>query len=242
MTSLTPQKRYLESVAKVLIEPLMKSRGAAWRLLDWDAEQGICVYLTDGADVLLVELEPFSIERPCTERTKMFNVCARRPFEPATELDEQQRLVVRSFVELVRRREGMLPDIERPTTARKRAVRLIEVERILVNEGKGHYYMNPYVGCTIGCPFCYVAERADMSRAMEGLPAMEWGRWVDVKINAAEVFRRQAKSSAPGLVRMSPILTDPYQPIERRFRVTRGLPESMLDTGYTPAVLTRSSV
>jgi DNA repair photolyase len=120
-------------------------------------------------------------------------------------------------------------------------VREIAVERALMPEGPGHYYFNPYVGCMIGCAFCYVQERADFSRRLEALPRLEWGRYVDVKVNAAEVLRREVKQHPPGIVRMSPILTDPYQPIERRYRITRQALEVFLDAGFAPVILTRGA-
>jgi len=79
-----------------------------------------------------------------------------------------------------------------------------------------------------------------MSRAIEGLPSLEWGRYVDVKVNAAQILREEIKSAEPGLVRMSPILTDPYQPAEGRFRVTRSCLEVLLEGGFTPVILTRA--
>jgi DNA repair photolyase len=75
-----------------------------------------------------------------------------------------------------------------------------------------------------------------------GLPRAPWGKWVDVKINAPAVLARELGEHEPGTVRMSPIVTDPYQPIERRYRITRGCLEVMQPTAYRPVVLTRSSL
>jgi len=112
---------------------------------------------------------------------------------------------------------------------------------MLIPEGPGQYYLNPYVGCMIGCDFCYVAERSDFSRGLEGLPAVPWGHYVDVKVNAAEILRREIEQFAPGIVRISPILTDPYQPIERKYRITRKCLELLLPAGFAAGVLTRAA-
>jgi DNA repair photolyase len=112
---------------------------------------------------------------------------------------------------------------------------------VLVPEGRGQYYLNPYAGCMIGCPYCYVDERADLSRALEGVARHAWGRWVDVKVDAPEVLRREVRDLPPGPVRMSPILTDPYQPLERTYRVTRGCLEVLLEAGFSPVILTRGA-
>src|SRR5262249_51175382 len=92
----------------------------------------------------------------------------------------------------------------------------------------------------IGCSFCYVAQRADLSWGMQGLPELPWGRRLDVKVNAPEVLQRELRDHSPGVVRMSPILTDPYQPVERKYRVTRRCLEVMVGTGFVPFLLTRA--
>ncbi|MBK8696324.1 MAG: hypothetical protein IPN17_29660 [Deltaproteobacteria bacterium] len=40
---------------------------------------------------------------------------------------------------------------------------------------------------------------------------------------------------------MSPILTDPYQPLERAYRITRGCLEVLLEAGFSPVILTRGA-
>ena len=79
--------------------------------------------------------------------------------------------------------------------------------------------LNPYTGCAHRCTFCYV--RAFEARAER--PADDrYGRSIRVKVNVADVLRRE-------LVRPSwkreeiPIgaATDPYQPAEGRYRLTR---------------------
>jgi DNA repair photolyase len=92
----------------------------------------------------------------------------------------------------------------------------------------------------IACPFCYVIDRADFSRRLEGSPHLPWGHYLDVKVNAAEVLRRETQSGPRGIVRMSPILTDPYQSAERHYRITRQCLEVLLETDLAPVVLTRA--
>ena len=64
-------------------------------------------------------------------------------------------------------------------------------------EGRDQYYINPYVGCMIGCEFCYVAQRADLSWGMQGLAEMPWGHRLDVKVNAPEVLARELRGRRP---------------------------------------------
>jgi DNA repair photolyase len=145
---------------------------------------------------------------------------------------------------MIRSRERRLPVLEpteRAAASGRAEVRELHVDRVLVPEGRGQYYLNPYVGCMIGCSFCYVADRADLSRALGGASAAPWGKYVDVKVNAAEVLRREVREHPPGVVRISPILTDPYQPLERRYRITRACLEVLLEAGYSPVLLTRAA-
>ncbi|MDW8291455.1 MAG: radical SAM protein, partial [Armatimonadota bacterium] len=53
------------------------------------------------------------------------------------------------------------------------------------------FTLNPYVGCGFGCSFCYVPVlRAQ--RRQDG--AEDWGSWVQVKVNAPDVVRREMLS------------------------------------------------
>lgn len=237
-----PVKRYVDEVARDLFGPLLQFPPAPeWKLVSWDAEQGLCLSFQRGDTVFLVEFEDRDEGRDCYTRTARFNVCARRQFEAGTTMSEHDRFLVDSVAAVVRERESRLPDVDRPTTGRRRAVREILVDRVLIPEGRGHYYINPYVGCMIGCPFCYVIERADLSRRLEGLPHMPWGSYVDVKLNAAEVLRGEVGEHPPGIVRLSPIVTDPYQAIERKYRITRRCLEILRESGYRVMILTRAA-
>ncbi len=79
--------------------------------------------------------------------------------------------------------------------------------------------INPYRGCEHGCIYCY----ARPSHSYLNLsPGLDFETKLFAKTNAAELLR--AELSKPGY-RVSPINlganTDPYQPIERRYRITR---------------------
>ncbi len=238
-----PVRRHVDEVVRWLFEPLLRPRPttSSWRVVSWDAEQGPCITLERRGAVLLFELETRDESRAAWARTERFNVHVRRMFEEGTPLRAGDRRLADAVVELIRRREPHLPAVPRPPTGARSARRDLLVDRVLIPEGRGHYYINPYVGCTIGCPFCYVGPRADLARSLEGLPQIPWGRYVDVKVNAPEVLRRELGEHAPGPVRMSPILTAPYQPVERTARVTRRCLEVMVGTGFAPVILTRAA-
>lgn len=237
----TPIRRELDGIVGELLAPFVEGQFSApgWKLISWDAEQGICLTFERQGVWVLLELEERNERLDCYTRTARFNICARRQFENA-QLDEIDRDLVDKVVGVVRQREAILRVGERPSAGAKTLIREILVDRVLMAEGKRHYYINPYVGCMIACPFCYVIDRADFSRGLEGLPRSPWGHSLDVKINAAEVLRRETRTVNSGVVRLSPILTDPYQPIERRYRITRQCLEVLVETDLAPVVLTRA--
>lgn len=112
----------------------------------------------------------------------------------------------------------------------------------------GFWSINPYVGCAFGCAYCYaryahryVIERSVtahpeqrlLREAFEALPPwLAFERQIFVKENAAEVLRRTLRHGSDkhlNLLKGEGIgigtATDPYQPAERRFRITRSILE-----------------
>lgn len=239
----TPVRRGLEAGAKLLLAPLIRPGAApdGWGLLSWDYEQGLCLtYARDDA-AIYIEIEPRDDARDCYGRTRHFNVNARPVNTESRDVGPGGRGLVEWAIATLAGSESVLDGAERPRGTRRGAMREILVEQVLIPERQGQYYINPYVGCTIGCSFCYVGPRADLSRRIEGLPELDWGHYLDVKVNAAEVLAREIHQHPPGLVRMSPILTDPYQPAERKYRITRQCLEVLAPSGFTPCILTRGA-
>jgi len=66
-----------------------------------------------------------------------------------------------------------------------------------------------------------------------------WGEFIDVKVNAPQVLRRQLMRAKPGLVSLSTV-TDPYQPIEKKYQITRRCLEALLEHQFPASLLTRS--
>jgi DNA repair photolyase len=85
----------------------------------------------------------------------------------------------------------------------------------------GGFTLNPYVGCPVGCAYCYVPHMAH-----KRIEERKWGTYVDVKEGAPELLERQlARLRKPTTVFMS-TATDPYQPIEERHLITRRMLEA----------------
>jgi len=96
------------------------------------------------------------------------------------------------------------------------------------------YTINPYFGCGHGCRYCYV-RNMPLTRQHPD----EWGTYVCPKVNAPEVLRRELRRLKPGSVSFSTV-TDPYQPAERQYRLTRTLMAMIVEAGFPFSVLTKS--
>jgi DNA repair photolyase len=97
--------------------------------------------------------------------------------------------------------------------------------------------LNPYMGCVHRCTFCYVRhfeQRAD--RPSDG----RYGQSIRVKTNVADVLQRElARASWEREAVSIGAATDPYQPAEGRFRLTRACLE-VLAEAWTPfSIITR---
>jgi len=100
--------------------------------------------------------------------------------------------------------------------------------------------INPYRGCEHGCIYCY----ARPSHAYLNLsPGLDFETKLFAKTNAAELLR--SEWTRPGY-RVSPINlganTDPYQPIERRYRITRQILQAMLEQRHPVSIVTKNAL
>ena len=98
--------------------------------------------------------------------------------------------------------------------------------------------LNPYMGCAHRCTFCYV--RAYEQRADRPFDD-RYGRSVRVKMNVAEVLRGElARRSWSGETVAIGAATDPYQPAEGRYKLTRRCLEALRDFANPFSLITRS--
>jgi DNA repair photolyase len=112
--------------------------------------------------------------------------------------------------------------------------------RSALNRVKGMAFdwsLNPYMGCVHRCTFCYV--RAFEQRAER--PSDErYGTSIRVKTNIAEVLRKEL--ARPSWERESVAIgaaTDPYQPAEGRYRLTRGCLQALAEFSNPFGLITR---
>ncbi|HEY2066382.1 MAG TPA: radical SAM protein [Gemmatimonadaceae bacterium] len=129
--------------------------------------------------------------------------------------------------------------------------------------GMGFWSINPYIGCAFGCAYCYaryahryvaerlVAESPESGRLLreerDALPPwLAFERRIFVKREAGALTRRALRSpkTLAGLRDDGVVIgtaTDPYQPAERRFRLTRGVLEVLAEqSGLRVTIITKS--
>jgi len=108
----------------------------------------------------------------------------------------------------------------------------------LVRSGICDYALNAYTGCQNACVYCYARFA---SRFLHG--RQPWGSFVDVKVNAPEVLRKQLgrRSTYPGTVFVSSVC-DGWQPLEERYQLTRACLRPLLDAGFELHILTKRTL
>jgi len=127
------------------------------------------------------------------------------------------------------------------------AIREIEAKSILRKHKKieswfiAHYGMNLYRGCTHNCVYC---DGRSEGYYVEG----EFGKDVTVKINAIELLRRELdpkRKRSPlkrSFVMVGGGVGDSYQPIEKKYQLTRQALELLLDHNHPVHMLTKSTL
>jgi DNA repair photolyase len=98
------------------------------------------------------------------------------------------------------------------------------------------YCINPYTGCAHACRYCYATFMKKFSDHEE-----PWGAFVDIKVNAVDLLRKALRSKHDGEVMLSSV-TDPYQPVEKEYGLTRGCLELLAHTNLAVRILTKSGM
>ena len=96
------------------------------------------------------------------------------------------------------------------------------------------YTVNPYTGCCHKCLYCYATFMKKYTGHTE-----PWGEFVDAKVNAPLLLTKQLSTAERGTVILSSV-TDPYQPVEARYKLTRGCLVALSGHDFPVEVLTKS--
>jgi DNA repair photolyase len=100
--------------------------------------------------------------------------------------------------------------------------------------------INPYRGCEFGCRYCYARYTHEFMEMRDGI---EFEQKIYVKQHAAGMLRHELQRVKPEEAIALGTATDPYQPAERRYEVTRGiLEEFALHRGFELGIVTKSNL
>lgn len=121
------------------------------------------------------------------------------------------------------------------SAAKPISVREIKCSRVIHElnfRSTSEYTANFYRGCTHSCSYCYAPSLIHDER--------RWGYFVDAKANAPTILRRELEKHSRKMAVFLSSASDPYQPIEAKFKITRRCLEVLSEHDYPVVILTRS--
>ena len=116
-------------------------------------------------------------------------------------------------------------------------VKEVKAKSILNKSKIFDYCLNPYTGCQLNCTYCYA--RLFMRRYSGHKEA--WGEFVDVKVNAPELLKKQLGKAKKGTVWISSVC-DPYQPLEAKYTLTRQCLKELANKQFPVTIQTKSKL
>lgn len=121
----------------------------------------------------------------------------------------------------------------------------IKAKNILVRCGIPgiDYVINPYIGCRFACKYCY----ASFMGRFVNKTIYDWGEYVYAKVNAPELLKKEIKklkNKGQSKEIFLSSVTDPYQGIEAKYKLTRQCLEILADYEFqgVVSILTKSDL
>ena len=96
------------------------------------------------------------------------------------------------------------------------------------------YALNPYRGCAHACIYCYAPSVIHLDKG-------KWGDLVEVKINLPRILSKDLRVKKKGIVGLGTV-TDPYQPAEKKYEITRRCLELLQMHDFPVCIQTKSSL
>jgi DNA repair photolyase len=237
--------RLLELIAPRAIGDVI----AGARLEDASVELGMRLRFDVGGQRLWVEIAPLDPKARHAAATQHLALSYRTEGDRSPVPGRVGLGLCRELARIVRANEDVVLQAlaKEGTDDEQRRVRHVSVSRLLEPAGPreaAFYALNPYVGCLIGCTFCYAQSKVAAQRRLLGLPVPAWGSYVEVRRNAHEVLARELETLPVAPIKFCPIVSDPYHGIEQREEITRRCLEVLRDADriWPTLVMTRSTL
>ncbi|MBU4374144.1 MAG: radical SAM protein [Euryarchaeota archaeon] len=96
------------------------------------------------------------------------------------------------------------------------------------------YALNPYRGCAHACVYCYAPSVIQWDKG-------KWGELVEAKVNLPRILSKELRVKKKGVVGLGTV-TDPYQPAEKKYEITRRCLELLLIHDFPVCIQTKSSL
>jgi DNA repair photolyase len=96
------------------------------------------------------------------------------------------------------------------------------------------YALNPYKGCEHACVYCYAPSVIHWNNG-------KWGENIEIKINLPRILSKELNLKKKGVVGLG-TSTDPYQPLEKKYEITRRCLELLLMHDFPVCLQTKSSL
>lgn len=114
----------------------------------------------------------------------------------------------------------------------------IRTDRVLANTSitLSDYVINPYRGCQFGCDYCYTKNNKNLLDRTN-----DWGNFIDVKINSLDILKKELEQLKNKKIKiLLGSTTEPFQPIEQQYKLTRAIIELLKQYNIPVIILTKS--
>ena len=98
----------------------------------------------------------------------------------------------------------------------------------------GEFVINPFMGCEFACLYCYVRSNRVVARKQK-----PWGEYVDIRVNCLELLEKEILAKRPKTVLLGST-TECFQPIEKKYQVSKRILETLNKHKVNYVILTRS--
>lgn len=117
-------------------------------------------------------------------------------------------------------------------------IKEIKTKTIIVKSGLNvDYVINPYIGCLHGCIYCYARFMKRFTNHVE-----PWGKFIDIKINGPDLILEKATKKYRNKSILISSVTDAYNPIEAKYKLTRKILEKLVYIQPKLEILTKSDL
>lgn len=117
-------------------------------------------------------------------------------------------------------------------------IKEIKAKSIITKSGlpDSDFVINPYVGCMHGCIYCYARFMKRFTNHDE-----PWGKFLDIKLNAPDLIPKNTDKYKNKSITIASV-TDAYQPMERKYKLMRGILEKLITLQPNLCIMTKSDL